>query len=160
MQRKAQLCIYKTLDLLNVIAPISEVSSCNYSDHVHCSSPARTLSSLAPKAFVSSTKIVCPQHKTCLLLAINMFACSVIRIWRWVPRTISSLAMNVFICSVKSYSEVSSRDYLIASNKRVRLLFGSWFRNSPKKNRNKRKKVSGKTSFQVRAGPVKRTETR
>ena len=29
----------------------------------------------------------------------------------------SSVAMNVFVCSVKSYSEVSSRDYLVASDK-------------------------------------------
>ena len=39
-----------------------------------------------------------------------------------------SLAMNVFICSVKSYSEVSSRDHLVTSDKQVRLLYGSWFR--------------------------------
>ena len=41
--------------------------------------------------------------------------------------------MNMLVCSVKSYLEVSSRDYLVASDKRVRLLFGSWFGNPPKK---------------------------
>ena len=35
--------------------------------------------------------------------------------------------MNVFVCSVKSHLEVSSRDYCIASDERTRLLFGSWF---------------------------------
>ena len=50
------------------------------------------------------------------------------------------LAMNVFIYSVKSYSEVGSRDYLVASNKRVRLLFGSWFRNPSKRTETRGKK--------------------
>ena len=54
VQPKTLLCIYMyiPLDLLNVIAPFSEVSSCNYSDHLKCSSPARN-------AFVSSAKSVC-----------------------------------------------------------------------------------------------------
>ena len=53
---------------------------------------------------------------------------------------VSSLAMNAFVCSVKSYLEVSSRDDFVASDKRVCLLFGSWFRNPPRKNRNYGKK--------------------
>ena len=67
--------------------------------------------------------------------------------------------MNAFVCSVKSYSEVGRRNYLVASDKRVRLLFGNWFRNPPKEHK-LGGKLSEKTSFQVRAGPVKRTETK
>ena len=92
-------------------------------------------SSSVPKLFVLSVKIVCPQHETRSSLAINMFICSAIRIWRLVAKTILSLVMNLFVCSVKSHLEVSSRDYLVASDERVRLLFVSWIRN-PKKNRN------------------------
>ena len=33
--------------------------------------------------------------------------------------TVSSLAMNTLVCSVKSSSEVSSRDYLVANRNRV-----------------------------------------
>ena len=40
--------------------------------------------------------------------------------------------MNAYVCWVKSYTEVSSRDYLAATDTHVRLLFGSWFRNPPK----------------------------
>ena len=97
------------------------------------SSPVLKGSSPAWNEFIFSAKSVRSQHKTSLSVAINMFVCSVIRIWRWVAETISSLAMNGFICSVKSYSEVSSRDYLITSNKRVHPLFGSWFSNPPKR---------------------------
>ena len=38
---------------------------------------------------------------------------------------------NTFVYSVKSYSEVSSRDSHVASDKNVGLLFESWFRNHP-----------------------------
>ena len=55
--------------------------------------------------------------------------------------------------------EVSSRDNLVTSDKRIRLLFGSWFRN-PQKGTKTRGKFLKKISFQVRAGPVKKTETR
>ena len=53
--------------------------------------------------------------------------------WRWVVEIISLLAMNAFVCSVKSYSEESSTDtdYFDNSDKCVRFLFGSWFRNPP-----------------------------
>ena len=60
--------------------------------------------------------------------------CCVICIWRWAAKTILVLA-NAFICSVKSYSGVSSKSYFVASNKTC-LVLGSWFRNPPKKNRN------------------------
>ena len=56
------------------------------------------------------------------------------------------------------YLEVSSKDYLIASDNHVRLLFGSWLE-TPQSKQNLGEKFSGKTSFQFRAGPVKRTET-
>ena len=49
-------------------------------------------------AFVSNAKTVHPQHKTRSSLAINMFVCSVIR--------------NL---------EVNSKDYLVASDERIRL---------------------------------------
>ena len=68
--------------------------------------------------------------------------------------------MNAFVYTVKSCLEVSSRDCLIASDKRFRLLFRSWFRNPQKRTETRGKKFLKKTSFQVRAGPVKRTETR
>ena len=38
-------------------------------------------------------------------------------------RVCSSPAQNSFVCNVKLYSEVSCRDYLVASNKCVRLQF-------------------------------------
>ena len=94
-----------------------------------------------------------------MFLVINMFFCSVICIWRLIADTISSLAMSAFVCSVKSYSEVRSRNYLIASDKRVHLAFGSWFR-TPKKEQKPGEKVFEKSSFQVRAGPIKMTVTR
>ena len=52
-----------------------------------------------------------------------MFVCSEIRIWRRVAETISLLVMKAFVCGVKSYLEVGNRDYLIASDKRIHLLF-------------------------------------
>ena len=60
----------------------------------------------------------------------------------------------------KSDSKVSSKDYLIAGDKRVRLIFGSWFIIPPNKEQKLRKKVSLKSSISSRDGPVKRTETR
>ena len=136
VQLKTQLCIFIPLNLLNVIAPVSEVSSCDYSNHLKCSFPARTCLSLVPKAFISKASSIRPQHKTHLSPAIYMFVCNIIRIWSWVTKTISLLVMNRFVCNVKSYSEVSSRDYFVASDKGIHLLFGSGFRNPPKKNRN------------------------
>ena len=124
-----------------------------------CSSLAHMHSSLVPKAFISIARSVCPQQKMCSSLAINMFVCNVIHIGRWVAKTILLLAMNVFICSVKSYSEVSSRNYLVASDIRVRLVFGIWFRN-PQKDQKLGERVAKKSWFHVRAGPVKRTKTR
>ena len=60
------------------------------------------------------------------------------------------------------YSEVWSRDYLVASDKCIHLLFGSWFRSPPKEEKLGGKiKVSGETSFHVGPyGPVRSTETR
>ena len=146
-----------------MIASISEVSSSDYIVYNHldinsawkslkCTSPARN-------EFASSVKSVHPQHKTRSSLAINLFVSSVIRIWRWVAETVTSLAMNVSVCSVKLCSEVSSRDCLVASDKCFCLLFESWFRN-PSKRAETREKSFWKTSSQVRAVPVKRTETR
>ena len=135
-----------------MIAPFLEVSSCDYSNHLDInfarksliascvfvwlkfkcalstrSSPAPKCSSSAYNSFVSSNKSVHPQHKTCSSLAINLFACRLIRIWRRVAETILSLAMDVFDFSVKSHLEVGSRDYLVASDKHIRLLFRSFF---------------------------------
>ena len=104
MQPKTLLCIYIPMDLLNVVALVTEVSTCSYdySNHLRCSSSAQMHSSLAPKAFISSAKSVRPQYQTCSSLAINMFICNVIRIWRWGAKTISSVAINAFVF----YSEV------------------------------------------------------
>ena len=56
-----------------------------------------------------------------------------------------SPAQNVLTCSVISYSEVSSRDHFIASDKHVCLLFGSRVRNPlPQKEQNVVKEVSAK----------------
>ena len=71
-----------------------------------------------------------------------------------------SLAMNAFVYSVNSCSEVSSRDCIIASDKRFCLLFESWFRNPPKKEQKLGEKVSEKNFISSRDGPIKRTETR
>ena len=60
--------------------------------------------------------------------------------------------MIAFVSSVKPYSEVSSRDYLVRSDRHVCLLFGSWFRNPPKKEQKLREKFLKKVSFQVRDG--------
>ena len=60
--------------------------------------------------------------------------------------------MNAFICSVKSYSQVSSRDYLVASDKHFRLLFGRWFRTPPPQKKNRKwggEKFLKKNLFQV-----------
>ena len=80
MQLKTLLYSYIPLDLLNVIVPVSEVSSCDYSNHVKCSLLSRACSSPATKALVSSAKSVLPQRQTCSLLVINMFVCKVIHI--------------------------------------------------------------------------------
>ena len=91
--------------------------------------------------------------------------------------------MNMFVCmQCDSYLELSSRDkfvaYIVASDERirlqcevifgggnqrlshssdkhVRLLFGSWLRNSPKEEQKLVEKVSEKTSHQVKAGTEK-----
>ena len=78
---------------------------------------------------------VCPQHRmsSSLVHVINMFVCSVVCIRRSVADTILWLAMNAFIYSMKAYLEVGSRDYLVTSDRRVCLLFGSWFRSPTKK---------------------------
>ena len=58
--------------------------------------------------------------------------------------------MSANVYSVKSFSEVSSRDGLVASDKQFCLLFGSWFRNPLKKEQKLGEKASEKkTSFQV-----------
>ena len=67
--------------------------------------------------------------------------------------------MNAFVYKVKSYSKVGNKDYLIARDKHVHLLSGTWLRN-PQKRTETRRKISKKSSFHVKAGPVKRTETR
>ena len=135
VQLKTLLCIHIPLNLLSVIAPISEVSSCAYSNHLQCSSLAQTHSFLEPKPLISSTKSVRPQHKTCSSLVINIFICYAIRILGGLAKTISSLAMNMFFCSAKSYSQVSYSDYLVTRDEPVRLFLGSWYRNRIKNNR-------------------------
>ena len=88
----------------------------------------------ARKALVSSAKSVRLQLKS-------------VRLQTMQHKTRSSLAMNAFVGSVMSCSEVSSRGYLVASDQHVvcsvisnlelkRVVFESWFRNPPKKNRN------------------------
>ena len=120
------------------------------------SSPALVFIS-STNTFIYRAKRVNPQYKKRSSLAINMCVCSVICIWRWVAKTSSLLAINSFVCSVKSYSEVSSRDYLITNDKHIHLLVGSWFRHHQKE-----QKVFEifleKTSS--RDGHVKMTETR
>ena len=81
-------------------------------------------------------------------------------------------ATNVFTCSVISYSEVSSKDYKISSLEikcthlqcdiieMKQVVFKSWFRNPTKRTGPRGKKLLKRTSFQVRDGPVKRTELR
>ena len=51
-----------------------------------------------------------------------MWSAKTFRVENFLIYGISSLAMNVFACSMKSYSEVGSEDYLDASDKPVRLL--------------------------------------
>ena len=64
-------------------------------------------------------------HKPRSSLAMNMFVCSVISIIvlgsACVADTIPSLAMNAFVCGVMSYLEESSREYLVDSDEQVRL---------------------------------------
>ena len=67
------------------------------------------------------------------------------------------LSTKCFHLQCDSYFEVSCKHYLVASNKRVSLLFGSWFRNPPKKEQELGKRFL-KNLFQVRNGPIKRTE--
>ena len=95
-----------------------------------CSSPALMCSSPAQNAFVSISKSVHPQPSPAWNVS---FVCSVICIWRWAVETIMSLAMNEYVCSVK----------LESPQKRKKLGESFW-----------------KKSFQVRDGPMKRTETR
>ena len=52
-------------------------------------------------------------------LAINAFCVQCDIVFAFQRCTGSSLVINVFVCSVMSYSEVSSRDSLVTSNKRV-----------------------------------------
>ena len=78
---------------------------------------------------------VCPYHKTCLSLAINMFVCSVVSIWRRVIKTVLSLATNTFIWSEKSYSEVGSKN----CDKHVRLLLEIGLKPPPKRTNTREK---------------------
>ena len=102
---KTQLCMEIPLDLLNVITPVSEVSSCDYSNHLDINSAWKSLvahcvcawlklkhafstcSSPPRNTFVSSAKSVCPQHKTRTSLAMRWSAIWN-HIWRWVAEII------------------------------------------------------------------------
>ena len=96
--------------------------------------------------FVASDKLVCLQcgsylevsSRDCLLVRDERvwLQCEIIFRDGYIAETISSLAI-----------------------KRVDLLFGSWLTNPLKRTKTKGRKFL-KSSFQVRAGPVKRTETR
>ena len=145
--------MYRSLwDLLNVTAPVSKVCSCDNSNHLDINSPLKPLvascvcvfvygwssiagfehvclqhSSPIRNVFSSITISVLPQHKAHTMLLIDMFVCSIIRTWRWVAKTFTSLVMNVHACNGKPYSEVSSRDYLCACDKWVHPVFWSWF---------------------------------
>ena len=79
------------------------------------SSPALQCSSPAQNTFVSNVKSAHPQHKTRSSLAINLAV-----------RGQCDLHLEVFVYIVKSCSEMSSRDCLIASDQRFCFLFGSW----------------------------------
>ena len=61
-----------------------------------CSSPAQNTFVTSDNMFVCSVILICIDSRDCLIEA-----------------------MNAFVCSVKSYSEVGSRDYLVASDKRI-----------------------------------------
>ena len=106
---------------------------------------------------ISSTKCIHHQDEKCSSPAQNALVasskpvdwqCDKISIWRWREETISSLAINTFIYSVKWRSEVSSRDCLIASDKQFCLLFEILFR-PPQKEQKLGEKASEKTSFHV-----------
>ena len=97
------------------------------------------------KTFISNVKGACLQHQKCSSQAQYMFVASDkhfrlqcdLYLEVSIAATISSLVINAFVCSsMKSYSVVGSRDCLVASDKHNHLLFGSWFRNPPKRNRN------------------------
>ena len=108
-------------------------------NHQKCSSPAQN-------ALIASNKHV--------RLQCDLYMC----IWRWVAKTISLLVMNAFICSVKSYLEVSSRDYLVASNAFVFYLEIGLV--NPPKRTETRGKSFWKNFDPSKEGPVKSTETR
>ena len=59
------------------------------------------------------------QRKTLSSLAINSFCmqCDIVFTFRRCTRSL--LAINMFVCSVMSYSEMNNRDCLITNNKRV-----------------------------------------
>ena len=66
----------------------------------------------------------------------------------------SSLGINAFVCSVISYSEVSSRGYLVLSNDTFVCSVISYLEvkiglETPQKEQKLREKVSEKTSFRV-----------
>ena len=95
-------------------------------------SPVSKCSSPAQKAFIASDQHVRLQ-------------CEIVFEDEYIAETVSLLTMNAFVCSVLSYSEVSSADYLVANDECVCLqcaievkcaVFGSYFRNNSKKNRN------------------------
>ena len=87
-------------------------------------------------------------------------------------KTLSSLAINMFVCSVMSCLEVSSRGCLVASDEHVRLQCDIEFRgetscilkvsleNPPKKEQKLGGKVSEQNFISSRDGAEKSTETR
>ena len=112
--------------------------------------------------FVSSAKCARLQRETRLSPAPEVFVSSAksVRLRTMQHKTRSTLAMNAFVGSVMSCSEVSSRGYLVASDQHVvcsvtsnlelkRVVFESWFRNPPKRTETRGKKVLKKTSFRV-----------
>ena len=122
--------------------------------------------------FISSAKLVHLQCQKCLSPGKNTFVasdtckCCLSAVWyrirRWMAEAISLLAINAFVCCVIWCLEVSSRDYLVASNKCIlleymisylevkRVVFEYWFRNIPKKVKKLGWIVSEETSFWVR----------
>ena len=60
-----------------------------------------------------------------------------------------SPVQNTFVCREVSYSDVSSRDYLITSNKHIHILIGSWYKTLQKK-QNLGKTVSAKLAEEMR----------
>ena len=107
-----------------MIAPVSEVSSCDYSNHLDINSAWKSL--VAMCVFVCVAEARTRVFNTFVSSA-KVFISSAKRV-RLQRQKCSSPSQNVFVASDKhvrlqcdSYLEVSSKDCLVASDERVRL---------------------------------------